>query len=109
MTQAELKSQIEEVKQNLQAEKDAAMIKKCNTALMFPSTGLSLRSTEGGGIAITGAPHAELFTPERAEELSQKVTNGNKEAPEPVSAKKFYQRLLDMLQGALIDREKAGI
>jgi len=109
MTQAQLKAQIEEVKQKLQAEEDAAMLKKCNTALMFPSTGLSLRTTEAGGIAITGAPHAELFTPERAKELSQKVTNGNKEAPEPVSAKEFYQRLLDMLQGALIEREKAGI
>lgn len=109
MTQAELKAQLEEVNQKLQAEKDAPMIRKCNTALMFPSTGLSLRTTEDGGIAITGAPHAELFTPERAKELSQKVTNGNKEAPEPVTAKEFYERLSDMLQGMIIEREKLGI
>lgn len=109
MRQNEIRNKIEEVKWRLRTLEDGDMLRKHNTILMFPDTGLSLKTTEGGGVAITGAFDAELFTPETANELAAKVTNGNDKAPEPVGEKEFYERTLEILRIALTERQEMGI
>lgn len=88
ITQTELRK----VNNQIKMLKSAPAITKHNTIVMFETNNMTVDIGEGNIPFITSRTFATQFTPDDADMLCMKTSNGNGERPIPVDELTYYTR-----------------